>query len=155
MSDVKKWYIGVYGGDAQARPCSPAEIEIIHAGEGRYFVLAEDFDNATRLFLDAAERCVASERREKELQQRLTAADEREDALGSLVLEAELALKALNVAVSVYDVELADNARRGLRLIIAALKPAEGSTCNQVREESGLPVNTPCQACGRGACIDR
>ncbi|MGY2257046.1 hypothetical protein [Pseudomonas reactans] len=79
MSDVKKWYIGVYGGDAQARPCSPAEFEIIHAGEGRCFVLAEDFDNATRLFLDAAERCVASERREKELQQRLTAADERED----------------------------------------------------------------------------
>lgn len=61
-----------------------------------------------------------------QMQQRLTAADEREYALGSLVPEAELALKALNVAVSVYDVELADNARRGLRLIIAALKPAEG-----------------------------
>lgn len=60
------------------------------------------------------------------MQQRLTAADEREDALGSLVSEAELALKALNVAVSVFDVELADSARRGLRLIIAALKPAEG-----------------------------
>lgn len=60
------------------------------------------------------------------LQQRLTAADEREDALASLVPDAELALKALNVAVSVYDVELADSARRGLRLIIAALKPAEG-----------------------------
>jgi len=62
------------------------------------------------------------------LQQRLTAADEREDALGSLVPEAELALKALNVAVSVYDVELADSARRGLRLIISALKPAECCT---------------------------
>ncbi|WP_289140902.1 hypothetical protein [uncultured Pseudomonas sp.] len=60
------------------------------------------------------------------LQARLTAADEREDALCSLAPEAELALKALNVAVSVYDVELADSARRGLRLIIAALKPAEG-----------------------------
>ena len=60
------------------------------------------------------------------LQTLLTAADERADALGSLVPEAELALKALNVAVSVYDVELADSARRGLRLIIAALKPAEG-----------------------------
>ena len=42
-------------------------------------VMASDFDNATRLFLDAAERCIASERREKELQQRLTAADERID----------------------------------------------------------------------------
>ena len=48
-------------------------------------VMASDFDNATRLFLDAAERCVASERREKELQQRLTAADERWDELVSAV----------------------------------------------------------------------
>ncbi|MBS7845343.1 hypothetical protein KFF47_21385 [Pseudomonas fluorescens] len=71
------------------------------------------------------------------LQQRLTAADEREDALGSLVPEAELALKALNVAVSVYDVELADSARRGLRLIIAALKPAEQPAPVAV----GLPVD--------------
>ncbi|AZF63731.1 hypothetical protein [Pseudomonas sp. LBUM920] len=46
-----------------------------------WVVQAEDFDNATRLFLDAAERCAASERREKELQQRLTAADERIDEL--------------------------------------------------------------------------
>ena len=48
-------------------------------------VMAEDFDNATRLFLDAAERCIASERREKELQRRLTAADERWDELVSAV----------------------------------------------------------------------
>lgn len=44
-------------------------------------VMASDFDNAIRLFLDAAERCIASERREKELQQRLTAADEQIDEL--------------------------------------------------------------------------
>lgn len=49
-------------------------------------VMASDFDNATRLFLDAAERCIASERREKELQQRLTAADERADLLNDLLL---------------------------------------------------------------------
>ncbi|WP_161799310.1 hypothetical protein [Pseudomonas fildesensis] len=30
-------------------------------------VLAEDYDNATRLFLHAAKRCVAAERRENEL----------------------------------------------------------------------------------------
>lgn len=48
---------------------------------GPEVVMASDFDNATRLFLDAAERCIASERREKELQQRLTAADERADEL--------------------------------------------------------------------------
>lgn len=34
-------------------------------------------------------------------------------------------------------------------------KPACGSDCNQIREESGLPTNYPCKACGRGACIDR
>lgn len=31
-------------------------------------VLADDYDNAVRLFLDAAERCVAAERREQALQ---------------------------------------------------------------------------------------
>eukprot|EP01132_Coremiostelium_polycephalum_P012456 gene12456-15212_t len=46
MSDVKKWYIGAFGGEAQARPCSPAEFEIIHASEGRLFVLAENYDSA-------------------------------------------------------------------------------------------------------------
>lgn len=49
----------------------------------RVVYLASDFDNVTRLFLDAAERCIASERREKELQQRLTAADEELDRAGS------------------------------------------------------------------------
>ena len=42
--------------------------------------------------------------------------------------------------------------------IDAALKPAEeatGSTCNQVREESGLATKNPCVACNNGACIDR
>lgn len=48
-----------------------------------WVVQAEDFDNATRLFLDAAERCSASERREKELQRRLNAADERNDSRDS------------------------------------------------------------------------
>lgn len=39
-------------------------------------------------------------------------------------------------------------------MVAAALKTAEGSTCNQIREESGLPTKNPCQACGNGACID-
>jgi len=30
-----------------------------------------------------------------------------------------------------------------------------GSTCNQIREEAGQPINRPCKACGDGACIDR
>ncbi|MBA6043869.1 hypothetical protein [Pseudomonas lactis] len=43
------------------------------------------------------------------------------------------------------------------RIDRAALKPAEGggSTCNQIREETGLPINRPCKACNGGACIDR
>ena len=39
-----------------------------------------------------------------------------------------------------------------------ALKSAAevpGSTCNQIREESGLPTKNPCVACNNGACIDR
>lgn len=44
-------------------------------------VLAEDYDNAVRLFLDAAERCVAAERREQALQQSLNIADQRIDEL--------------------------------------------------------------------------
>lgn len=46
---------------------------------GPEVVLASAFEEATRLFLDAAEHAVASERREKELQQRLTSADEALD----------------------------------------------------------------------------
>jgi hypothetical protein len=50
-------------------------------------VLAEDYDNAVRLFLDAAERCVAAERREQALQLRLNAADERTDELSGMLQE--------------------------------------------------------------------
>lgn len=42
--------------------------------------------------------------------------------------------------------------------ICGALKPAAdvpGSTCNQIREESGLSTTKPCAACNNGACIDR
>ncbi|MCF5043656.1 hypothetical protein GIW79_24695 [Pseudomonas sp. PA-7-1E] len=56
-----------------------------HEASNVLCVRASDFDNLTRLFLDAAERAVASERREKELQQRLNAADERWDELVSAV----------------------------------------------------------------------
>lgn len=56
-----------------------------HEASNVLCVRASDFDNLTRLFLDAAERAVASERREKELQQRLTAADERADVMEGLL----------------------------------------------------------------------
>lgn len=98
MTEVRKWYIGVYGGEAQARPCSPAEFEIINEREGRYFVLKEDYDSAAQCFLTAAEGCVAAERRERALQQRLTAADEQVNVLETEVARlnrVKLALKEL------------------------------------------------------------
>lgn len=62
MSEVKKWYIGVYGGEAQARTCSPHAHEVIRDTEGDTFVLSRDYN--------AAQAKVSA------LQQRLTAADE-------------------------------------------------------------------------------
>ena len=60
-----------------------------HEASNVLCVRASDFDNLTRLFLDAAERAVASERREKELQQRLTAAEEELDQCQSMALMIE------------------------------------------------------------------
>ncbi|WP_339539847.1 hypothetical protein [Pseudomonas sp. RA_5y_Pfl1_P24] len=71
MSEVKRWKLKGFLPGVEGE-CKAAFQPTV--------VMAEDFDNATRLFLDAAERCVASERREKELQRRLTAAYERADA---------------------------------------------------------------------------
>lgn len=72
MSEVKRWKLKGFlpGVEGECKAVFQPTV-----------VMAEDFDNATRLFLDAAERCVASERREKELQRRLTAADEQIDLL--------------------------------------------------------------------------
>lgn len=80
MSAIKRWYIGVFGGEAQARPCSPAELEIIHSLDGRYFVLDEDFDRVT------AERDA--------LQERLNAADQRADDLETQLAATEQSRRA-------------------------------------------------------------
>ena len=64
-----------------------------HEASNVLCVRASDFDNVTRLFLDAAERAVASERREKELQQRLTAADERNDEAIDLLRRARAVIE--------------------------------------------------------------
>ena len=82
-------------------------------------VMASDFDNATRLFLDAAERCIASERREKELQQRLTAADERVDVLTKALTDVREALGR-----EYWDQYAGLDETRDI--LDAALKPAEG-----------------------------
>lgn len=121
---------------------------------GPEVVLASAFDGATRLFLDAAERCVAAERREEELQQRLTVADERADVLTTAISRIRFSCQSFvegDWATAVESVEAV------LSISGAALKPVEsvGSTCNQIREESGLSVSNPCKACNGGACIDR
>lgn len=117
MSEVKKWYIGVYGGEAQARPCSPAEFEIINEREGRYFVLKEDFDRVT------AERDA--------LQALLTAADERvvllEGRVSMLLRELqELINDGILVAAELCTGFVWHALQKHGKAIEAALKPAEG-----------------------------
>jgi len=80
---------------------SAAGATIGYDPHGPEVVMASAFDEATRLFLDAAERCVASERREKELQQRLTAADQQIDDL-----RAELAAVRLGPCKMIVGDEL-------------------------------------------------
>lgn len=121
--------------------------------------LGDDFDRVT------AERDA--------LQVSLTAADEELDRAGGAYLNKNSECLQLRKRVDVLEGLLLQtnellyaiqgdpgavpsssiDAMRGE--VFTALKPAEGSTCNQIREEIGLPINTTCQACGRGACIDR
>lgn len=109
MSKVKRWYIGVYGGEAQARGCTPHAREIIRETQGEIFVLDADFERVD------VERDA--------LQQRLTAADERLDA---------------GIAFVTRLIECAGNqpsiATGYLRDILAALKPAEGVGDEAVNE---------------------
>lgn len=104
MSAVKKWYIGVYGGEAQARPCSPAKFEVIRDRDRRYFVVEDDFDRVTaerdalqreldqqKSYVEINANSAQGKHREAmqyraerdALQQRLTAADEELDRAGS------------------------------------------------------------------------
>lgn len=177
MNEVQRYYVGKYGlveGEALGRLS---------------VVLAADFDNANLLFLDAAERCIASERREKELQSLLTAADERADVLEGLLREVQKSARKQDwssgypTLFASVDAALkpaeeprnqCDGCQAGIPVVNGAhrmgkpdgypdtmsctaklYKPASGSTCNQILEESGLPTNYPCKSCGRGACIDR
>ena len=61
MSEVKKWYIGVYGGEAQARACGMGAREIIRASEGETFILASAFDRVTAERDALRQRLIASE----------------------------------------------------------------------------------------------
>ena len=127
MSAVRKWYIGVYGGEAQARPCSPAEFEIIRDSDRRYFVAEGDFDRVTAE-LDAALEELKTEKiglqyrlevmtdDRDALQQRLTAADERVDVLTS----------ALEGMLEYFPEGHSDGECFSVERAKAALKPAEG-----------------------------
>jgi len=87
------------------------------AGE---YVYAGDFEKAVRCFLDSAERCIAAERREKSLQQRLTTADERNDAAVDLLRRC----RAVVDGTGWVDLE---------RDIVAFLKPADAD------RDQGIP----------------
>lgn len=89
MSDVRKWYIGVYGGEAQARTCSPHPNEVIRDCEGDTFVLSRDYMAREAELKEGIAKHwqVICDQRAKidALQQRLTAADERADTATSLI----------------------------------------------------------------------
>ncbi|PMX22720.1 MULTISPECIES: hypothetical protein [unclassified Pseudomonas] len=94
------------------------------------------------------------------LKVKLTAADERWDELVSAVRSINYG-PAHKISVPGDDEPQYRQRKEWIEWVLGLcdtpLKPVEGggSACNQIREESGLPINTPCQACGRGACIDR
>lgn len=147
MSEVKKWYIGVYGGEAQARPCSPAEFEIINEREGRYFVLEEDFDRV------AAERDA--------LQQRLTAADELLDSTKAELAWQESDNAELRKRVDVLEGLLRSVIESGaLTLAIPSGEEIEADICAELKPASrapGLQRETDARAAGKdfcGACGD-
>ena len=124
---------------------SAAGATIGYDPHGPEVVMASAFDEASRLFLDAAERCVAAERREKELQQRLTAADERVGVLEGLVGEV---LDA--VGREPLDLDAVLRLRARMR---AALKPAEvGADSCEFCKGWGFRSNPDGADEGCGAC---
>lgn len=143
MSDPKVIYLGPacqeQGQSSGREWCQDDVWDACECGhESVRYVLGAEFDQVT------AERDA--------LQQRLNAADQRNDELVALLLRSNELFYAIQGDPGAVPSSAID-AMRGE--VFTALKPAAGSTCNQVREESGLPVNVPCQACGRGTCIDR
>ena len=105
---------------------------------GERDALREELASANECALKYSEQAV-------DLQQRLTAAEQRNAELVEL-------LRHVFYSVGYWNTDTCDR-------VEAALKPTEsgasGSTCNQIREESGLPINNPCIACKNGACIDK
>lgn len=106
MESVKLWYIGTYGGEAQARPCSPAEFDIIHAHEDQLFVKAEDFDRVTaerealQLLLnnrdDLDDQLTSLEQRRYAEQQAREAAERRVQELQASLRDLISAVRSIN-----------------------------------------------------------
>ena len=129
MSDVKRYYVteaGLVEGQALGR------INV---------VLAADYDSALQCFLTAAEGCVSAERRERALQQRLTAADERLDVLEGLIGEV---LDA--VGREPLDLDAVLRLRARMR---AALKPAEAPRNQCDGCQAGIPLINGTHRMGR------
>lgn len=106
MSDVRKWYIGVYGGEAQARTCSPHPNEVIRDREGDTFVLSRDhmaaLASANNDKEAYAQNAIDLRKRVDALQALLTAADEREDQRAALTNDDLIAI-ARNAALNSVD----------------------------------------------------
>lgn len=159
MSEVKRYHVteaGLVEGSALGRInvvlASDYDAAVTHIRDLE--LLAGQEMKSTELATNAGLR-VCLER--DALQALLTAADERAN-----VMETALAgmLFAFDDGVGRdWSAPLLDFARKltTAKEFKAALKPAEGngSTCNQIREETGLPINRPCKACNDSACIDR
>ena len=120
---------------------------------GPEVVMASDFDNATRLFLDAAERCIASERREKELQQRLTAADERADVLERDKARIDWLAEQPVDTLYLDDGRIIDIAGRvDLRDAIDAAMAAPSPSDDDCRPDHADANEPPCSACFARGC---
>ena len=117
MSEVKRYHVteaGLVEGQALGR------INV---------VLGPDYDSAVQCFLTAAEGCVAAERRERALQQRLTAADELADTWHARCVERTTEFDLLKERADVLEGLLREAWEYDIgtplkRKIMAALKPA-------------------------------
>jgi hypothetical protein len=108
MSQVNRYYVGKYGlveGESLGR------LSVVLSSD--FDTLQSRLDDTERQRFDEQKACVAAERLVVELQQRLTAADERADVLEGLLRRA---------AAFTHDFENPISLRRD---IDAALKPAD------------------------------
>ena len=127
MSEVKRWYIGVYNGEAQARVCAPRPHELIRDTEGETFVIAEQFD--------------ACEARNRALQQRLTAADERNDLAIDLLRRARAVIAGGGWA----DLE------RDIAYLFKPAEPARCTNCDRATVEQCDDAGCGFLGAGNGA----